>query len=62
MTMTSNNDKGPRKELGKEGRKMTKGRKEDSQGKQGWNMTEGRKKDHQGKEGRKITKGRNEGR
>ena len=46
MTMTHNNDKGPRKE----GRKMTKGRKEDYQDKEG----------RLPREGRKITKGRRE--
>ena len=45
MTMTHNNDKGPRKE----DRKMTKGRKEDYRGKEGRlpretkNITKGRK-------------------
>jgi len=44
--MTHNNDKGPRKE----GRKMTKGRKEDYQGKEG----------RLPREGKKIIKGRKE--
>ena len=52
MTISNTNDKG----LRKEGRKMTKGRKEDYQGKErrlprkGRKIIKGRKRDYQGKQ------------
>ena len=52
MTMTHNNDKGPRKE----GRRMTKGRKEDYKGKEvNWG-----KEGNQQRDGRKIIKNKQE--
>ena len=60
MSMTHNNDKGPRKE----GRKMTTGRKEDYHGKGGRlssearKITKGRKEDYQSKGGSQLREAR----